>query len=328
MTVGAYAVPIGLISSRLREIVEPRLSLAPDSVENADAVEILRACQDDYLALGHLSSSTTFADALDALERLRWGHDLDGFPRAEAMRTAMMQLTDRQRTLISLFGACDGPLYAEYLTLVTSGGTLNEAFRDLVGYHADAEDWADALLAAARCGLVGLVRGWAPQPAAWVTPVLSLACRECLVGWAGSEGLASLERAFAEGALAFATHFAAVFTQNRPEIHENFVAVTESQLIRTMELGLRAGDDDLATKALHLTLSRGERGSQVFRSSISGCEAIAARYDTRALPEFQALLLGWRASDTIEREMWEDGLAQTERALVVPGAKWPYLFKV
>ena len=328
VSVGAFTVPTDLISTRLRDLIGAHLLPEEDAVENAHALAILLACQDDYLALGHFSSCTSFADALDAVERLRWGHRLDGFPRAEMLRAALMQLSDRQRTLISLFGACEGPLYSEYLTLVTSGGIFNETFRDLVGYHAAAEDWTDALQAAARCGLVGLVRGWASQPAAWVTPVLSLACRECLVGWAGSDGLDALRRAFAEGAFAFTTHFASVFRQGTPEIYDNFIAVTEPQLTRALELGLRFEDDDLASTALHLILSRREHGSQVFRQSISGCEAIAARYDIGSLPEFQALLLAWRASDTIEREMWQAALVQAERALAVSGARWSYMPKV
>ncbi|HEY3970862.1 MAG TPA: CHAT domain-containing protein [Solirubrobacteraceae bacterium] len=320
--VGDYMVPIELIRARLRSTLKGRDPLARDA-DAGRAFELVRICQDDFATLAALSKTEDFQQAVELLEHLRWGANLDGLELAEPLRAAFATLSHEQAKLVSLLGLSGGGLvYRELLSLVTTGGVEDTSFIDALGRQVEAAEWDEAFQAAASAGLFRLLERLASSPTALVTPLQALCLRERLTEWVGKDGLSQLQRAFAECAIAFSTGFNDAFLHGDSGIYENFLVSSEGLMARTLELGLREQDDELAARGLHQLLSRPAGGSQGSHAHLRGCEALASMYPLDRLPDFRAALLAWRARDTIDREHWSEGLAQAEQALSVQGASW------
>jgi hypothetical protein len=317
--VGDEAIPIDLISARMRPILEGR-----DLLTDARAWELIAVCQDDFATLEALSACSGFEPAVELVERLRWGNDLDGFAHAELLRGALATLSEEQANLVSLLGLAGGGLvYQELLLLLTSGGIKDMSFINALGREVDAEEWDDALRAAASSGLLRLLDGLAPKQPALVTPLQALCLRERLVTWAGDR-VSRLQRALALGAIGFSAGWDAVFRRSAG-IHDSFLAGNDGLLARAVEFALREGDDDFAAHALVGLLNRPMRSLGRQGGLMRTCEALAVIYPVDRLHEFTASLHAFRAHDAMDRELWSSALSHAEAALAVKPARWKYM---
>lgn len=322
--IGDDMVPPSLIAVQLRSLLGGRDPLG-DGAEAAQAWQLLLACQDDFEAVRELAAANSLEQAVELLQRLLWGADLSGFALADPLRQALSSLGEEEAKLVSFVGLSGGGLvYREMLSLVTTGGVQDASFTEALGRQVEAEEWDAALQAVAATGLFRLVEGVAPSPAVLLTAHQALGLRERLAAWAGEEGLNTLSGAFARASIAFSAGFDEAFRGGRADTYSSFLASGDALLRRAAETGLRERDDDLAARALFQLLVRPtpEPGP-----ALRAMEALAAIHPVEDLPEFKSTLLAWRARDTIDRELWTDGLAQAEQALAVTGAEWKHMPK-
>lgn len=320
---GGDVVPQDLIATQMRPLLGDRNPLATDA-DSAREWSLLLACQDDFAALRSLAACGSFEQAIGLLERLQWGNDLDGFELADPLRRALASLSEDQAKLVSLIGLSGGGLvYREMLSLVTTDGIEDTSFIDALGRRVEAEEWDDALRAAAAAGLFRLIEGAAPSPTALVTSHQALGLRERLMAWAGGDGVARLQGAFARCAIAFISGFDEAF-RGSAGVYDTFLSAGDVLLMRALELGLRTRDDPLAARALSQLFVRPVDDPV---ATLRACEALADIHPVDSLPEFRASMLAWRAQDTVNRERWSEGLAQAEAALAVDGVRWVHMPK-
>lgn len=323
--VGDWEVPVALIGTRLLSVLDGRNPFENDE-ESGRAWEMLTACQDDYATLTAISSCESFAEAAALLERVRWGVRLDGFAGAAALREARARLEPEQAKLVSLLGLAGGGLiYQELMTLVTTGGVKSETFIEVLGRHVHADEWEDAVQAAAAVGLLRLIENLAPRPTAMITSLQALCMREMLAEWASEQQASALQRTFATSSIAFSIGFHDTFTQGSTGVYTSFLAICEGLLARAIEVGLRDRDDDLTMRALHQLVGRPLGELQSLSARLQGCDALKAIYGFEDLPGAESALLGWHAWDAMDRELWQDALVLVEAALAVQGASRRYM---
>jgi len=310
---GALPVSDGMVPPKL---IGAKLQPLFAEAEPEQAWQLAIPCQEDLEAVRELADAGSLEHGLDLLERLRWGDDLSGLALAEPLRQALSSLGKEEAKLVSLLGLSGGgPIYQEMLEFVTTGASFVEA----LGRQVDAEEWNAALEAAAASGLFRLVEGLAPRLAVQLTAHQALALREHLVTWAGEEGLEILSRSFAEASIGFFTRFEEAFLRGGNGFYTSFLASGDPLLERAAAVGLRQRDDDLAAVALFQFM---RRPTPDLGPMLRSMDALAATHAIEDLPEFRSTLLAWHARDTVDRELWHNGLAQAEEALAVAGAEW------
>jgi CHAT domain len=322
LRVGDGSIPPGLIAARLESLFG---DLSADDFKAAQAWQLVVDCQDDFESVRELAAAADLDEAVALHGRLRWSNDLTGFALADRFRQALASLPEEVARLVSILGLSGGGLiYREMLTMATTAPTSEESFTQALGRQIEGVEWDAALDAAAKAGLIHLVHGLAPSPAARLSARQALGLRECLAAWAGEESVRVLQSAFARCAIFFSAGYDQFFLRGPAAIYSSFVASGDGLLGRATEVGLRERDDELAARALCQLLDRPTSDPE---AALYAIQALATIYAPVEMPEFRSSLSAWIADHANSRERWEEALTSAESALAVPGAKWKTISK-